>query len=145
MTQDRFEGGHPNAVTAQLAKEAKERQQRRKAWLKTADTRRSDYLRIVALSTVELIEMVAYLGGGDDYDGCFTEQGQVELAFAKRTLRVRVRSLEAEVAQLREELRDIAEDTDADNPNSYRSDDREGCLDWVHAKAMKAGLRCNEL
>ena len=35
-------------------------------------------------------------------------------------------------------LRDIAEMTDSDNPDSYRLDDREGCLDTVHAKATAA-------
>ena len=43
----------------------------------------------------------------------------------------------AEVSRLRDVLSDIAEDTDADNPNSYRSNDREGCLDWVHNKARR--------
>ena len=43
----------------------------------------------------------------------------------------------AEVARLREELADIAAMTDADDPESYRCDDREGCLDWVHDKAMR--------
>jgi hypothetical protein len=42
------------------------------------------------------------------------------------------------VARLREALADIAEDTDADNPLSYRRNDREGCLDWVYAKATAA-------
>jgi len=44
----------------------------------------------------------------------------------------------AEVERLREALADIAEDTDADNPLSYRRNDREGCLDWVYAKATAA-------
>ena len=47
-------------------------------------------------------------------------------------------ALEAECERLRAALADIVEDTDADNPNSYRSDDREGCLDWVYAKAAAA-------
>ena len=121
-----------------MTKEAKERKARRKAWLKTADVRRIVYRRIAALSTVELIEEVGSLGNGDDYDGCFTERGQVEFAFAKRTLRVRVRSLEAEVERLRAALADIAAMTDADDPESYRCDDREGCLDAVYAKAMRS-------
>ena len=91
---DRFQGWHPDAIQSVLAKEVKERKARRKAWLKTANTRRASYRRIAALSTVELIEEVGDLGGGDDYDGCFTREGQVEFAFAKRTLRERVRALE---------------------------------------------------
>jgi len=35
-------------------------------------------------------------------------------------------------------LGDIAEMTDADNPESYRCDDREGCLDAVHDAARRA-------
>jgi hypothetical protein len=42
---------------------------------------------------------------------------------------------EAEAERLREALADIAQATNADDPESYRSDDREGCLDWVYAKA----------
>lgn len=34
-------------------------------------------------------------------------------------------------------LDDIAEMTDADNPESYRCDDREGCLDAVHDAARR--------
>ena len=49
----------------------------------------------------------------------------------------RANAAEAEVARLQAVLADIAEDTDADNPLSYRSDDREGCLDWVYAKAKR--------
>lgn len=41
----------------------------------------------------------------------------------------------AEVERLRAALADIAKATDADNPESYRCDDREGCLDYVYAKA----------
>jgi hypothetical protein len=42
------------------------------------------------------------------------------------------------VEGLKEALRDIAAMTDADNPDSYRSDDREGCLDAVHSRALSA-------
>jgi hypothetical protein len=49
-----------------------------------------------------------------------------------------VGTLEAEVARLREELADIAAMTNADDPASYRCDDREGCLDAVYAKAIEA-------
>jgi len=42
---------------------------------------------------------------------------------------------DAEIARLREALAGIASMTDPDDPNSYRSDDREGCLDTVHACA----------
>jgi len=44
---------------------------------------------------------------------------------------------QAEVARLREALADIAAMTDADDPQSYRSDDREGCLDAVYDKARR--------
>ena len=35
-------------------------------------------------------------------------------------------------------MRDIADMTDADNDESYRADDSEGCLDTVNAKALRA-------
>lgn len=41
-------------------------------------------------------------------------------------------------ALLVDALRTIAEATDPDNPESYRADDREGCLDAVHATATAA-------
>jgi DNA repair exonuclease SbcCD ATPase subunit len=43
----------------------------------------------------------------------------------------------AECERLRAVLADIAEATNVDDPESYRCDDREGCLDWVYAKAMR--------
>ena len=49
----------------------------------------------------------------------------------------RLEVAEAECARLRAALTEIAEATDADDPESYRCDDREGCLDWVHDKATR--------
>lgn len=40
--------------------------------------------------------------------------------------------------ELRKALGDIQAMTDADDPDSYRSDDREGCLDAVHDAARQA-------
>lgn len=45
---------------------------------------------------------------------------------------------EAEIARLRTALQDIAENTDPDNGESYRADDREGCLDAMFATASAA-------
>ena len=49
-----------------------------------------------------------------------------------------IRRMAASHKALLATLRDIAEMTDSDNPDSYRSDDREGCLDTVHAKTTAA-------
>lgn len=43
-----------------------------------------------------------------------------------------------EIERLREALQSVADMTDADNPESYRCDDREGCLDTVFATATGA-------
>jgi hypothetical protein len=43
-----------------------------------------------------------------------------------------------ELDRLRDALERIKAMTDADNPNSYRADDREGCLDTVFAVASQA-------
>ena len=43
-----------------------------------------------------------------------------------------------EIERLREALKAVADMTDADNPESYRCDDREGCLDTVFATATNA-------
>jgi hypothetical protein len=43
-----------------------------------------------------------------------------------------------EVEQLRDALQRIKDMTDVDNPDSYRCDDREGCLDTVFAVASEA-------
>lgn len=43
-----------------------------------------------------------------------------------------------EIERLREALQSVADMTDADNPESYRCDDREGCLDTVFATATAA-------
>lgn len=54
-----------------------------------------------------------------------------ELLSAASEAAVRIEELEAA-------LTDIAEATDPDNPESYRCDDREGCLDTVQAIARSA-------
>lgn len=44
----------------------------------------------------------------------------------------------AERNDLRAALQSIKDMTDVDNPDSYRADDREGCLDTVFAAASEA-------
>lgn len=46
-------------------------------------------------------------------------------------------TLGSRIAELEKALRSIKEMTDADNPESYRSDDREGCLDTVFSVASR--------
>ena len=46
--------------------------------------------------------------------------------------------MENEIERLRKALQDIKEMTDAGNPESYRCDDREGCLETVFATASNA-------
>ena len=46
--------------------------------------------------------------------------------------------VDARIAKLEKALREIMEMTNADNSESYRSDDREGCLDTVFAKASRS-------
>lgn len=43
-----------------------------------------------------------------------------------------------EVERLKDALRRIRRMTDADDPDSYRCDDREGCLDAVFGVASEA-------
>ena len=47
-------------------------------------------------------------------------------------------SIDTEIERLRKALQDIKEMTDADDPESYRCDDREGCLETVFATATNA-------
>ena len=47
---------------------------------------------------------------------------------------------QCDAASLLASLRDIAGATDADDESSYRADDREGCLDYVHGKAKEASV-----
>ncbi|HQR98111.1 MULTISPECIES: hypothetical protein [unclassified Polaromonas] len=47
-------------------------------------------------------------------------------------------SQRAEIERLRAALEDVAECTDPDKDDNYRSDDREGCLDAVFATASAA-------
>lgn len=53
-----------------------------------------------------------------------------------------VSALQERVRVLEGALQRIAMETDSDNPDSYRADDREGCLDLVQARARTA-LRGN--
>ena len=71
-----------------------------------------------------------------DHTGALTASHAVRTVI--RTLTRRAETAEAEVARLRAVLGDIAAMTDADDPESYRCDDREGCLDAVYAKAMRS-------
>jgi len=64
----------------------------------------------------------------------FSLRGRIVGQFCEPALRALAKDRKALLAA----LRDIAEMTDPDNPDSYRSDDREGCLDTVHAKATAA-------
>ena len=69
------------------------------------------------------------------------ERAEAEVETAKLELsqeKFMRQAAEAEVARLRDELTDIAEATNVDDPESYRCDDREGCLDYVYAKAVEA-------
>jgi hypothetical protein len=50
----------------------------------------------------------------------------------------RIRDGDARAAELVKALRTIKTMTDADDPESYRSDDREGCLDAAHSTAVNA-------
>ena len=43
---------------------------------------------------------------------------------------------QSEIKRLREALKKIRNMTDVDDPDSYRADDREGCLDAVYGEAV---------
>ena len=47
-------------------------------------------------------------------------------------------------AQLLEALRYIAVSTDPDNPDSYRNDDREGCLDMIQSLSRSALIEAGD-
>ena len=49
-------------------------------------------------------------------------------------------SQQQRIAELEEALREIAAMTNPDDSDSYRSDDREGCLDTIHALASRTAL-----
>jgi hypothetical protein len=53
------------------------------------------------------------------------------------TAETQLAALTKRVGELEGALTGIAEATDPDDPGSYRSDDREGCLDHVHAAARR--------
>lgn len=55
-----------------------------------------------------------------------------------RPLEERIANLLAENGRLKEALQDIADATNPDDPESYRADDREGCLDTVQHIAVSA-------
>lgn len=58
-----------------------------------------------------------------------------EVDAGNRIVDQRAESAEADLARAREALETIEGATNADDPESYRSDDREGCLDTVHSIA----------
>lgn len=57
---------------------------------------------------------------------------------AETSYKVEIATLEQQRDTLLEELKIIRGHTDADDPESYRSDDREGCLDAVFSRANSA-------
>ena len=54
------------------------------------------------------------------------------------TLRLMVADLTDALKRMETVIKDIAEMTDPDDPESYRADDREGCFDTVFYKASTA-------
>ena len=70
----------------------------------------------------------------------FSLRGRIVGQFCEPALR----KLAASRMDLLATLRDIAGHTDADDPQSYRADDPEGCLDTVHARAVGAVARAEQ-
>jgi hypothetical protein len=64
--------------------------------------------------------------------------GEEALGVAVNVLMKEKIAAEKRIAELEAALRSIAENTDADDPESYRADDREGCLDTVNGVANAA-------
>ena len=54
------------------------------------------------------------------------------------SLLIQIEQLKDENQKLRNAIQVVREMTDVNNPDSYRSDDREGCLDAVFAEADRA-------
>ena len=54
------------------------------------------------------------------------------------SLLMQIEQLKDENQKLRNAIQVVREMTDVNNPNSYRNDDREGCLDAVFAEADRA-------
>lgn len=61
-------------------------------------------------------------------------RAKIDLVDTRRALSTALLQVEA-LARALDEIRTA---TDADDPESYRSDDREGCLDTVHSLASEA-------
>lgn len=82
-----------------LTRKQQERRRVRKAWLETADYRKREYQRIQQLSTTELLDEITLLAKGDNFDeDCgreFSPLAYVIFSFARRTLRERIKKLEA--------------------------------------------------
>jgi chromosome segregation ATPase len=85
----------------------------------------------------ELVEVEAEVAQMATYTENVKEQWRL-LSIMWDDQRDLLKAAEAEVARLQAVLADIAAMTDADDPQSYRSDDREGCLDAVYAKAKRS-------
>lgn len=83
----------------------------------------------------ELVERARYRVGNPS---AWSEGFDDTISDEIRALLDALTSLIAERDGLREALTDIAAMTDPDDPESYRSDDREGCLDTVQAVARTA-------
>lgn len=86
-------------------------------------------------TVARLREMADDMGFGADNGIFLAGSVATEHSADLRALLSTLTSLEAERDRLREALQEIAEMTDPDQPDSYRADDREGCLDAVHARA----------
>lgn len=112
LNAEKWKGWSVEYAKSVIDKESAERKRNRAAWLKTANLRRLEYQRIDSQTAVELIATVGELGGGDDYDGGFTDAGMAVFLYAKRRLRLRVRALEnaaSRVGALQDALASIAE------------------------------------
>ena len=65
----------------------------------------------------ELIETIANLGGGDDWDGSFTDAGEVRFLLAERICKERVAVLEAKLAAITKEYQELLRAMKRRDPN----------------------------
>lgn len=65
-------------------------------------------------------------------------EGSMELRDYNRRAGEALTAALVERAELLGAIKEVIAHTDPEDPDSYRSDDREGCLDVVHAFAVRA-------
>lgn len=88
-----YENHSYNKSYADREKKRIEEAYKKKSWLINTDRREAFVRNVLGYANGVLLEETIQLAGGDDYDGCFTEEGNWQYQVLKAELESRLRAV----------------------------------------------------